>query len=660
MQGGEDTQVMRGKVSWGGLRVAGLCIGVDEYKHIHSLGNAVQDAQEVDKALKQVPGCYSAVLRNPTTRVGLMKSIKRHVQEDALLDKPPKLFFFYYAGHGIEHKRRVYLVPGDAIVDDEDDLVSCVPLDEVMQMFVKELDTPVLKKWGDAGAITFMVVLDSCRVSLANSRSVDVDLEPEKPSCAPCKYRIIFSCSRTMPASDGQRGGHSPFAKAVLDADHGFFAEGIALNAAISKVSSTLKSMTKDQRMLIHGTADAISENFCIQPKAASESTHVLEVGMVSEGGTRVGNELTVFLEDHGFLPDFAAKISETMHVSVKHFLELKRGDIDMENDKLSFLERHHKILLLALVDRLESEREKMAAEKRRCEQDLQKKIVAHAHVKRVEEAMLALERKEIDDRKKELEKKEKHASGTAQVPMYWTNKTGFHRVASTFARTSLEKFMVESSVCCHAAQNTTVVSVERIENENLWQMYQTRKDMLRKTVLARASSVRKLSSLIRWQPVLTASVADLVADVNEFYLFHGTSSRMASVIAEHGFDERMAALTGLYGAGSYFASNACKSHQYSQAHKDSSDFVMLVCRVTMGEPYCTAGRHIQQRRPPDNPATPGRPFDSIFAESGIANSGTQQHNEYVVFDRLQVYPEFIVRYGVLIEESKVGSGHRH
>jgi hypothetical protein len=296
---------------------------------------------------------------------------------------------------------------------------------------------------------------------------------------------------------------------------------------------------------------------------------------------------------------------------------------------------------------RLESEREKMAAEKRRREQDVQKQIVLHAQKKRHEEVMLASERKKIDDRKKELERKEKQASCTVRVPMYWKNKMGFHRVTSTFARAPLEKFMVESSVCCPATKKTKVLSVERIENENLWQMYQTRKDMLRKMVLARAPSVRKLSAVTRWQPVLTGSVADLSADVNEFYLFHGTSSRMASVIAEHGFDERMAALTGLYGAGSYFASSACKSHQYSQAHKDSSDFVMLVCRVTMGEPYCTAGRHGNQRRPPDNPATPGRPFDSIFAENGIANAGAQQHNEYVVFDRLQVYPEFIVRYGV-------------
>jgi len=354
---GEDTEnevmecIDRGKVSWGGLRVAGLCIGVDEYTHISPLGNAVRDAEEVNKALKKVPGCYSTVLRNPTTRAGLMKSIKKHLQEDALLDKSPQFFFFYYAGHGIEHKRRVYLVPADAIMDDEDDLVSCVPLDEVMQMFVKELDTPVLKKLGVAGAITFIVVLDSCRVSLAISRSVDVDLEPEKPSSAPHKYTIIFSCSRTMPASDGQRGGHSPFAKAVLDADHGFFSEGIALNAAISKVSSTLKSMTKDQRMLIHGTADAIPEDFCIQPKAVFGPPHVLEVGMASEGGARGCDELTLFLKDNGFLPDVAARISENMQVSVKHFLELKRGDIDMDDIELSFLKRQHKKLLLALID---------------------------------------------------------------------------------------------------------------------------------------------------------------------------------------------------------------------------------------------------------------------------------------------------------------------
>jgi len=97
-------------------------------------------------------------------------------------------------------------------------------------------------------------------------------------------------------------------------------------------------------------------------------------------------------------------------------------------------------------MKRLESEREKMAAEKRWREQDVQKKIVSHAQKKRVEEAMLASERKKMDDRKKELDKKEKQASGTVRVPMYWKNMTGFHCVPSTFARAPLEKFIRESS----------------------------------------------------------------------------------------------------------------------------------------------------------------------------------------------------------------------
>ena len=36
-------------------------------------------------------------------------------------------------------------------------------------------------------------------------------------------------------------------------------------------------------------------------------------------------------------------------------------------------------------------------------------------------------------------------------------------------------------------------------------------------------------------------------------------------VQSKHGFDERVARLEGLYGAGSYFADALCKSHQYAQ-----------------------------------------------------------------------------------------------
>ena len=296
---------------------------------------------------------------------------------------------------------------------------------------------------------------------------------------------------------------------------------------------------------------------------------------------------------------------------------------------------------------RLRSEREKLSTEKRKQEQELRKREQRHAERKRGEEAKLASERKEIDRRKAELAKKEREASTDVRVPMYWKNKTGFSRVLSHSVKDALKRFLVQSSACCHAvASRAEVLSIERIENECLWQMYQTRRGILKKTLAARNCPVPRLSSKIGWQPDIP-SAKDLSADVNEFYLFHGTSSETAGIIAEHGFDERVAHLGGLYGAGSYFAINACKSHQYTRPAPGSRDHVMLVCRVTMGIPFYTSTQHKHARRAPDNPATAGRPFDSIFAEGGIANGGSQQHNEYVVFNGSQVYPEYVVHYRV-------------
>ncbi len=74
-------------------------------------------------------------------------------------------------------------------------------------------------------------------------------------------------------------------------------------------------------------------------------------------------------------------------------------------------------------------------------------------------------------------------------------------------------------------------------------------------------------------------------ADINEFYLFHGTSLKKAMLICKNGFDPAAATLYCLYGVGSYFAINSCKSHQYSSKNGNCSNVVMLVCRVALGSP---------------------------------------------------------------------------
>jgi predicted RNase H-like nuclease (RuvC/YqgF family) len=191
---------------------------------------------------------------------------------------------------------------------------------------------------------------------------------------------------------------------------------------------------------------------------------------------------------------------------------------------------------------RLETERTKISEEKRRREKDLQKQQQKLDQRMRDYEAKLASERKKIEDVKKELKRKEREASKGLQVPPYWKNKTGINFVATNFVRDALQKFMVESS-CCPATKQTRVVSVERVENESLWKMYQLRRDILKKTYAAQ--HIQSLSSATKWQPAIP-SKAELSTDINEFYLFHGTGSRSAQIICAHGFDERVANLNGL------------------------------------------------------------------------------------------------------------------
>jgi hypothetical protein len=146
-----------------------------------------------------------------------------------------------------------------------------------------------------------------------------------------------------------------------------------------------------------------------------------------------------------------------------------------------------------------------------------------------------------------------------------------------------------------------------------------------------------------------------LCDETSEMWLFHGTKPSLVDVITTHGVDPRRSNMHGLYGAGSYFADSAGKSHQYSKHIDQDGCRRMLLCRVTMGDTFMTDRSHQNERLPPENPDMPGRSHDSIFAETGVAPGmkptrgarGGQMHNEYVVFHPDAVYVEYIIHYTV-------------
>jgi hypothetical protein len=74
--------------------------------------------------------------------------------------------------------------------------------------------------------------------------------------------------------------------------------------------------------------------------------------------------------------------------------------------------------------------------------------------------------------------------------------------------------------------------------------------------------------------------------EINEFGLWHGTDLAMAEILATSGFDEHVANMNGLYGAGSYSTDAMCKAGRYAAQVNANGEHCALYCHVTMGSVY--------------------------------------------------------------------------
>ena len=135
--------------------------------------------------------------------------------------------------------------------------------------------------------------------------------------------------------------------------------------------------------------------------------------------------------------------------------------------------------------------------------------------------------------------------------------------------------------------------------------------------------------------------------DIGEVFLFHGTKADLKDVIAHSGFDERVANLAGLFGAGVYFAENSSKSDEYCTPDKTGSCF-MFLCRVMLGTPFLAEQPMRQLRRPPNLPGSnPSQLCDCVIGVTAATHPGAflQRYREFVVYDRRQAYPELLIEY---------------
>jgi len=208
------------------------------------------------------------------------------------------------------------------------------------------------------------------------------------------------------------------------------------------------------------------------------------------------------------------------------------------------------------------------------------------------------------------------------------------------------------------------VKRIIRVQNLELWRRFEFARNGIMKQNEYQIFD-KDSTKYLGLRPVLTPS---LDQHSNEYYLFHGTKWDVINIVKRKGFDERVGSVTGMFGAGIYFAENASKSNQYvpcpecgkgaifttgnCECEEVKSPYGMILCRVILGDIHI-APKYDQEkykgtkdkpvRRPPSKSENALELYDSVLGESKLHGGDTLNYREFIVYDRFQVYPEYII-----------------
>src|SRR5712664_458519 len=210
---------LTGAVAHADKRVA-LVIGNSAYKNVNRLKNPANDAAAV-VAMFKAAGFDSVDLRQDLNVV----EMRRALREFGNKARDTDVAVIYYAGHGIELDGTNYLIPVDATLEtDTDVLDETFPLDRVL--FAVEPAKQLR-----------LIILDACRDNpfaktmkrTIGSRGIGRGLAKVEPSSP--NTMIAFAAKAGSTASDGDSKNNSPFAhrlSSILPSLASIFAKRLA------------------------------------------------------------------------------------------------------------------------------------------------------------------------------------------------------------------------------------------------------------------------------------------------------------------------------------------------------------------------------------------------------------------------------------------------
>ncbi|XP_074930747.1 protein mono-ADP-ribosyltransferase PARP12-like [Phalacrocorax aristotelis] len=192
-------------------------------------------------------------------------------------------------------------------------------------------------------------------------------------------------------------------------------------------------------------------------------------------------------------------------------------------------------------------------------------------------------------------------------IPAHWDKSAlpelGFKLIELDSSSEEYKKVKVDFQ---RTMPKTVIKRICRVQNPSLWELYQWQKEQMQKSNGGK--------------------------DVDERFLFHGTSKKYIDAICHQNFDWRICGLHGtVYGKGSYFARDASYSDNYCL--EDSHCKTMFLARVLVGEFTLGSSSYV---RPPlkDN---------QNFYDSCVNSSSNP--SIFVIFEKQQIYPEYLIEY---------------
>ncbi|NWI99013.1 PAR12 polymerase, partial [Crypturellus undulatus] len=172
----------------------------------------------------------------------------------------------------------------------------------------------------------------------------------------------------------------------------------------------------------------------------------------------------------------------------------------------------------------------------------------------------------------------------------------------------STSKYREITSLFKRTMKDYKIHALQRIQNPTLWQHFQLQKEQMKKRSPGQ--------------------------EVDERFLFHGTSKSCLAAICEQNFDWRICGVHGtMFGKGAYFARDASYAHRYCSSK--SGNLRMFVAHVLVGDFVQGNSEYL---RPPPRPDNPNRLYDSCVDDPSNPSI-------FVIFEKLQIYPAYIVEY---------------